>query len=105
MDNTFINMSIDISCRDDIIDLPDIRSLCVLKQQWNLKSDGRPLKHRDDYVRLLLEHYDRIHGHTQVRELKCCLDFLHNIFTMFTYIRFMGMQMNCAYKRLTYLWP
>lgn len=49
-----------INCREDIIRLPDVTSLRALKKQWNVKSNG-PLHNRDDYVRLLLNFYDKDH--------------------------------------------
>lgn len=52
-------MPVDIKCRDDIIKLPDIASLRALKKQWNVQNEG-PLTNRDDYVRLLLNFYDRM---------------------------------------------
>lgn len=52
-------MPVEINCRDDIIKLPDIASLRALKKQWNVQNEG-PLKSRDDYVRLLLNFYDRM---------------------------------------------
>lgn len=51
---------VEIDCREDIIRLPDVTSLRALKKQWNVKSD-RPLHNRDDYVRLLLDFYDKSH--------------------------------------------
>lgn len=52
-------MPVEIKCRDDIIKLPDIASLRALKKQWNVQNEG-PLTNRDDYVRLLLNFYDRM---------------------------------------------
>lgn len=52
-------MPVEINCRDDIIKLPDIASLRALKKQWNVQNEG-PLTNRDDYVRLLLNFYDRM---------------------------------------------
>lgn len=52
-------MPVEIKCRDDIIKLPDIASLRALKKQWNVPNEG-PLTNRDDYVRLLLNFYDRM---------------------------------------------
>ncbi|XP_061187856.1 uncharacterized protein LOC133195895 [Saccostrea echinata] len=49
---------VEITCREDIIKLPDIASLRALKKQWKVETDGRPLRDREDYVRLLLEVYD-----------------------------------------------
>lgn len=51
---------VEIDCREDIIRLPDVTSLRALKKQWNVKSD-RTLHNRDDYVRLLLDFYDKSH--------------------------------------------
>lgn len=53
------SMPVEIKCREDIIKLPDIASLRSLKKQWNVENDGRPLKDREDYVRLLLDFFDR----------------------------------------------
>jgi hypothetical protein len=52
-------MPVEIKCREDIIKLPDIASLRAVKKQWNVENDGRPLKDREDYVRLLLDFFDR----------------------------------------------
>lgn len=54
---------VEIGCREDIINLPDIATLRDLKSQWNVESDG-PLQSRDDYIRLLLRVYDQRHERT-----------------------------------------
>lgn len=54
---------VEIRCREDIINLPDIATLRDLKSQWNVESDG-PLQSRDDYIRLLLRVYDQRHERT-----------------------------------------
>lgn len=51
---------VEINCREDIIRIPDVTSLRALMKQWIVKRD-RPLHNRDDYVRLLLDFYDRHH--------------------------------------------
>lgn len=47
-----------INCREDIIRLLDVIFFWVLKKQWNVKSNGF-FYNRDDYVRLLLNFYDK----------------------------------------------
>lgn len=54
---------VEIKCREDIINLPDIAALRDLKSQWNVESDV-PLQTRDDYIRLLLRVYDKSHERT-----------------------------------------
>lgn len=54
---------VEIKCREDIINLPDIAALRDLKSQWNVESDV-PLQTRGDYIRLLLRVYDKSHERT-----------------------------------------
>lgn len=55
---------VEIKCREDIINLPDIATLRDLKSQWNIESDS-PLQTREDYIRLLLRVYDQSHERIQ----------------------------------------
>ena len=50
----------EIKSREDIIQLTDIQSLRALKNQWNVPTGDQRLQTRNDYVRLLLEFYDRM---------------------------------------------
>ena len=50
----------EIKSREDIIQLTDIQSLRGLKKQWNVPTGDQRLQTRDDYVRLLLDFYDRM---------------------------------------------
>ena len=45
---------------EDIIQLTDIQSLRALRNQWNVPTGDQRLQTRNDYVRLLLEFYDRM---------------------------------------------
>ena len=53
-------MPVEIKSREDIIQLTDIQSLRALKNQWNVPTGDQRLQTRNDYVRLLLEFYDRM---------------------------------------------
>ena len=53
-------MPVEIKSREDIIQLTDIQSLRGLKKQWNVPTGDKRMQTRDDYVRLLLEFYDRM---------------------------------------------
>lgn len=55
---------VEIKCREDIINLPDIATLRDLKSQWNIESDS-PLQTREDYISLLLRVYDQSHERIQ----------------------------------------
>lgn len=59
-----LRTSVEIKCREDIINLPDIATLRDLKSQWNIESDS-PLQTREDYIRLLLRVYDQSHERIQ----------------------------------------
>ena len=50
----------EIKSREDIIQLNDIQSLHGLKKQWNVSTGDQRMQTRGDYVRLLLEFYDRM---------------------------------------------
>ena len=50
----------EIKSREDIIQLNDIQSLHGLKKQWNVPTGDQRMQTRGDYVRLLLEFYDRM---------------------------------------------
>ena len=50
----------EIKSREDIIQLNDIQSLRGLKKQWNVPTGDQRMQTRGDYVRLLLEFYDRM---------------------------------------------
>ena len=50
----------EIKSREDIIQLTDIQSLRALRKQWNVPTGDQRLQTRDDYVRLLLDFYDRM---------------------------------------------
>ena len=50
----------EINSREDIIQLTDIQSLRALRNQWNVPSGDQRLQTRDDYVRILLDFYDRM---------------------------------------------
>lgn len=70
---------VEIRCREDIINLPDIATLRDLKSQWNVESDG-PLQSRDDYIRLLLRVYDQRHERThKVRIVSQSVNIILNI--------------------------
>ena len=53
-------MPVEIKSREDIIQLTDIQSLHALRKQWNVPTGDQRLQTRDDYVRLLLDFYDRM---------------------------------------------
>lgn len=59
-----LRTSVEIKCREDIINLPDIATLRDLKSQWNIESDS-PLQTREGYIRLLLRVYDQSHERIQ----------------------------------------
>ena len=50
----------EIKSREDIIQLNDIQSIHGLKKQWNVPTGDQRMQTRGDYVRLLLEFYDRM---------------------------------------------
>ena len=53
-------MPVEIKSREDIIQLTDIQSLRALRKQWNVPTGDQRLHTIDDYVRLLLDFYDRM---------------------------------------------
>ena len=53
-------MPVEINSREDIIQLTDIQSLRALRNQWNVPTGDQRLQTRDDYVRILLDFYDRM---------------------------------------------